>query len=289
MKNIHILPTSLPSRLGYLTKKGKEVFKDLRFFDRFMPTIMDGENQNIYITNDEEIKEGDWVLFTVNDITEIVKVTIINNNSFDSKEGFGYGLEYCKKIILTTDLELISDGVQKIDDEFLEWFVNNSSCEFVEVEKTMYMPFDGKVAFELSLDESLNTRPYYKLIIPKEEPKQKNRKVCKCKRAYENPLSGICELCWDEKYPTKQETLEEEYYNDFKMIKGENIIEAAKRFWKESKANPIEMAIFGAEWQEEENKKYIHKLLDIIQWYDNNSDVRPDLEKFEWFEQSKNK
>jgi hypothetical protein len=87
----------------------------------------------------------------------------------------------------------------------------------------------------------------------------------------------------------KEETLEEEYYNDFKMIKGENIIEAAKRFWKESKANPIEMAIFGAEWQEEENKKYIHKLLDIIQWYDNNSDVRPNLEKFEWFEQSKNK
>jgi hypothetical protein len=116
MGKIHMLPTSLPSRLGYLTKKGKEVFKDLRFFDRFMPTIMDGENQNIYITNDEEIKEGNWVLFTVNDITEIVKVTIINNNSSDSKEGFGYGLEYCKKIILTTDLELIADGVQAIDD-----------------------------------------------------------------------------------------------------------------------------------------------------------------------------
>jgi hypothetical protein len=46
---------------------------------------------------------------------------------------------------------------------------------------------------------------------------------------------------------------------------------------------------FGAKWQSEKNKKYIHKLLDIIQWYDNNSDVRPDLEKFEWYEKFKNK
>ena len=29
------------------------------------------------------------------------------------------------------------------------------------------------------------------------------RKLCSCKRAYESPLSGICELCWDEAYPSK--------------------------------------------------------------------------------------
>ena len=39
----------------------------------------------------------------------------------------------CKKIILTTDPDLIKDGVQAIDDEFLEWFVKNPSCESVEV------------------------------------------------------------------------------------------------------------------------------------------------------------
>jgi hypothetical protein len=162
MKNIHILPTSLPSRLGYLTKKGKEVFKDLRLFDVFMPTILDGENQNIYITNDEEIKDGDWFL-----------EDIIENLIFQRRNSKLYSLpDTAKKIILTTDQELINNGAQKIDDDFLEWFVNNSSCEFVDVEKTMYMPFDGKVAFELSLDESLNTRPYYKIIIPEKEPKQ---------------------------------------------------------------------------------------------------------------------
>jgi flavorubredoxin len=46
--------------------------------------------------------------------------------------------KYCK-IILTTDGDLIKDGVQSIDDEFLEWFVENPSCEEVEViTKEMY-------------------------------------------------------------------------------------------------------------------------------------------------------
>lgn len=62
MKNIHLIPTDKPSRLVYLTKKGKEVFNDLRLFEKPMPNILDSENQNIYIINDEEIKEGDWVI-----------------------------------------------------------------------------------------------------------------------------------------------------------------------------------------------------------------------------------
>ena len=73
--------------------------------------------ENIYITNDEEIKKGEWVLFMFDEVTEIVKVTTINNNAFESKQGFGYGLEYCKKIILTTDKDLIKDGVQAIQIE----------------------------------------------------------------------------------------------------------------------------------------------------------------------------
>lgn len=38
-------------------------------------------------------------------------------------------------IILTTNKSLINDGVQAIDDEFLEWFVKNPSCERVRVDK----------------------------------------------------------------------------------------------------------------------------------------------------------
>ena len=142
MKNIHILPTDKPSRLHLWTdEKGTRLELCELVYSHTRNT------QHIYITNDEEIKEGDW--FYNPFINEIQ----INCNSKD-----------CKKIILTTDGDLIKDGVQKIDDEFIEWFVNNPRCEWVEVKKEMYMPFDGKVPFELSLDQSLNTCPHYKII-----------------------------------------------------------------------------------------------------------------------------
>jgi hypothetical protein len=99
-------------------------------------------NENIYITNDSEIKEGDWV-YSIWDkkIKRAIK---------DIKDAL-----FLKKIILTTDQDLIADGVQPIDDEFLEWFVKNPSCEKVEVK--CYSKFnDGDFTD-------------YKIIIPKEE------------------------------------------------------------------------------------------------------------------------
>ena len=63
-----------------------------------------------------------------------------------------------KEILLSTDTELQKDGIQAIDDAFLEWFVKNPSCESVEVCKN---PFYEESNYE-----------YYKIIIPKEEPKQ---------------------------------------------------------------------------------------------------------------------
>jgi hypothetical protein len=120
MKNLHLIQTDKPSRLGYLTKRGKEVYKDLRLFDKPMPIILDSENQYIYITNLEEIKEGvnQWYLDSV------------LNEPYNSG-----GAQYSSKqnvIILTTDQDLIADGIQSIDDEFLEWFVKNPSCEYVD-------------------------------------------------------------------------------------------------------------------------------------------------------------
>ena len=58
---------------------------------------------------------------------------------------------YDFKIILTTNKLLIKDGVQAIDDEFLEWFVKNPSCEEVDINRDWGYP---------------------KIIIPKEEPTQ---------------------------------------------------------------------------------------------------------------------
>jgi len=149
MKNIHLLPTEKPSRLGYLTKKGKEVFKDLRLFDKPMPNILDSENQHIYITSDEVIKEDDW----------FIQLGTKGNQYPVCASYIKANKKHLGKIILTTDQDLIADGVQSIDDEFLEWFVKNPSCEFVSVQKR-YSDF--------------TVEPFigYKIIIPQEESKQ---------------------------------------------------------------------------------------------------------------------
>jgi hypothetical protein len=74
-------------------------------------------DQILYITSDEEIKEGDWVL------EKAGRQYPIQWNGIDKLN------RHCKKIILTTDPLLY--GVQAIDDEFLEWFTKNPSREYV--------------------------------------------------------------------------------------------------------------------------------------------------------------
>ena len=112
MKNIHILPTNKPSRF----QKTKH---DNFFLASKIELYTDCIAQHIYITSDEQAKQGDWgyIPFQGGDVKLVGK----------------YFADDWKKIILTTDQDLINDGVQAIDDEFLEWFVKNPSCEEVKI------------------------------------------------------------------------------------------------------------------------------------------------------------
>jgi uncharacterized protein YheU (UPF0270 family) len=158
MKNIHVLPTDKPSRLFE---------DDLQLYyskdkNRIGSII---SNKHIYITSDEEIKEGDWYFNNTGSAIEKL------NNRLPSG---GY---FCKKIILTTDQDLIKDGVQPIPDEFLEWFVKNPSCDEIEFEKFHGINTSIAEVNTISGDGSLNWEGKsdlrdYKIIIPKEEPKQ---------------------------------------------------------------------------------------------------------------------
>ena len=152
MKNIYILPTDKPTGIF---KSG-----DNLLFSIMNKVRTTHEGFHIYITSDEEIKEGKWCYNS------------INNNIYKKEiDKLRFAYEY--KIILTPDQSL--DGIQEIDDEFLEWFIKNPSCEKVEIRKEMYIPqsngkiSDGKITHEISLDPSQNTLPYYKINIPKEE------------------------------------------------------------------------------------------------------------------------
>jgi hypothetical protein len=143
MKNIHLIPTEKPSRLLYSGNNKNLLFSkepiSFRTFER--------SPQNIYITNSEEIKEGDWYFFNYQIIKcenpDLTKIPIVTKN-------------YCKKIILTTDQDLIADGVQAIDDTFLEWFVKNPSCEKVEVDSFVkYNPIVYQIILPKPKQETL--------------------------------------------------------------------------------------------------------------------------------------
>ena len=75
----------------------------------------------------------------------------------------------------------------------------------------------------------------------------------------------------------------------------ETLEEAAEKFADDctlvSDAAAYKGFIEGAKWQQERmySEEEVDKLISIIQWYDDNSDVRPDVEIFMWFEQFKKK
>jgi hypothetical protein len=141
MKNIHILPTDKPSR--YVTN--------------YMEQSM--QFQNIYITSDEETKQGENYYYSL-----ISKRIIMCEGGKDFR-----------KIILTTDQDLIADGVQAIDDEFLQWFVKNPSCNHV-----LYRRFSSgyKIIIPQVFDKQLKEelKPYEDIkmvVVDNDTPKEK--------------------------------------------------------------------------------------------------------------------
>jgi len=221
MKNIHILPTDKPSRIAYYGKELKySKTKPVQLFT----TTLDWKLQNIYITSDEEIKEGDWYIHK-----QINYLRVSNSNSIPMD---------AKKIILTTDQDLIKNGIQLIPDEFLEWFVKNPSCEKVEISYGLLKPFES-------------TDKGYMIHCPdnecSEEPKQET-----LEEKLDIIVSREPSKFWkesDERFKNK-EKLENasEYYahNYFDMHETNSYKELKKGF------------IAGAKWQAEQHVEFIN-------------------------------
>ena len=198
MKNIHVLPTDKPSRI-YLIKSNNKLgitSNNPEFTENFASGT---QNQHIYITNDEEIKVGDFFY----SVRGVIEKAIIN---YPKGEHFG-------KLILTTDQNLIKYGVQAIDDEFLEWFVKNPSCEEVEVSYEVLKPFQGE-------------EKGYLIHCPDnevlEEPKQETLEEAAEKwfnkdGFYPNPKQGfISGAKWQQERMYSEEDLKEAYFSAIK-------------------------------------------------------------------------
>ena len=259
MKNVQVIPTPNPSRLVKFFTNKFHLCKEI------LPIHDEEQYQNISITNDEEIKDGDWFL--------------TDDKRVEKCAPDWRAREWHKKIILTTDQDLIKDGVQAIDDEFLEWFVKNPSCEEVEV-------FNQDVYSMGKWDRR------YKIIIPKEEPK------------HPRVLSeNGNELFFDEqgnliKDEPKQETLEEaETVEEYFLANIKNMLQ----FNNDALAIRFMEKYYYAK-QEQDKKKFSEEELyqltleslnlgmrirqDQLNGYSEKSGK--ELHK-EWFEQNKNK
>ena len=103
MKNIYIIPTDKASKLFFNKIENKFIIDN-----HFEDTIKESwfQDYNIYITSDEEIKEGDGFLDDNNSIGQSYKLSHVQ-------------FANPKKIILTTDQDLISDGIEQISENAL--------------------------------------------------------------------------------------------------------------------------------------------------------------------------
>lgn len=282
MKNIHILPTDKPSRL---------CFRNYYFLNKDNITEYSNvEFKNIYIINDEEIKEGDWFILDMSHSSHSNELHQLGDDKWSKTGGIHFcegnsWVDSCKKIILTTDQDLIKDGIQAIDDEFLEWFVKNPSCEKVEVKKEiLYEHKDTYRSYPSECKNLTKTKVnYYLSILPKEEPKQCN--ICKMYPRLEG--TNKCESCYSvvRHFLEQYSELKDNLLPDLKM-KQETLEEAVDKY------TPLRIEqkafIAGAEYQAK--RMYSEKeVLEIIRQYALEEHLitssKPDI----WFEQFKKK
>jgi len=258
MKNIYLKPTNKPSNL-YKTDKLYKYAKGV------VREPLNCINQHLYITDDKDIKLGD--LFGDDKI-----------HIFACNDEFG---ESWRKVILSTDPDLISDGIQAIDDEFLGWFVNNSDCEFVEVEKGFA---DGTAYGHNFLD--------YKIIFPKEESEQSVKQM-------EDRIKGINV---DTGYRFKEEPNLIKCYcghtitcdcSPLEPTQETELEEAAREYYKrgqlgfEKPADTERAFLRGAKWQAERmySEEDLHSAFEAGMMF-----IGEDKGSFgEWFEQFKKK
>jgi hypothetical protein len=180
------------------------------------------EDELYVVSNNEGISENCWIITS----GRLVQVSYLLSN--EVVNGF--------KVILTTNDLLIKDSVQAIDDEFLEWFVNNPNCEEVEI-KTRYLHYykTGEKLISFTKTPEFSSRnmqcikiePRYEIIIPQEEPKQMSKPTAL--DLYEKEINSLIEK-YEAKEISKREfiTMKHNLFYNAKEMEEKQIINAFK-------------------------------------------------------------
>ena len=152
MKNIFLIPTENSSRLSI--KDGVLILHRQQWRKG---------TQNIHITSDSKFVRDEYIT----DGIEVIKATpkLVDAQGLVDRRDW-------KKILMTTDPELIKDGVHPIGEDFLQWFVENPTCIKVEVVYGLFNPM-GRQVDPNDLGQNHSQCVWkYKIITTKEEQKQ---------------------------------------------------------------------------------------------------------------------
>ena len=299
MKNLYLLPTdSSRLHLAYDNEWyiSNEAFSQL--------DTCNYKSFSIYITSDEKIRKGDWYL---NPKTNKV-AKLINHYGYSSK-----------KVILTTDLDLIIDGVQAIPNEFLEWFTKNSSCKAVEVIKEYKDGYGNWYKYQDDFTFTVS-QLRFKIIIPKEEPKEfgcpfdekiyKNERLEKFSERFDNDKSAIGNPeTWGKRVVKEYVDDQDAYGYDVvvsTLEEDSNSWHLAKELFKEiygeypktiegNQQHELIVAtlqkgmVCGAKWQQEKSYSEEEVLDLLFDFQIHRNDLENCVEAREWFEQFKKK
>jgi hypothetical protein len=185
----------------------------------------------------------------------------------------------------------------------LKDFESSGILDILNMGNVTYLSNGDIIYFPNLLFIKRDDKWFIKTELPKqetlEELKQDKKTACECKRAYTNPLSGICSLCWNEKFPNEKDEIKEEDLLEYKQETLEQA--AAKHFNEEIFVEGVtiqyalqEAFIIGAKWRAE--RMYSEEEVEQIARFGFNAGKRVELRAVDldftfekWFEQFKKK
>jgi hypothetical protein len=173
----------------------------------------------MYITTDSKFVRDEYIT----DGIEVIKATpkLVNAQGLVDRRDW-------KKILMTTDPELIKDGVHPIGEDFFQWFVENPTCIKVEVVYGLFNPM-GRQVDPNDLGQNHSKCVWkYKIITTKEEQKQHLIDMMKSDEEL-----GL--------YDESREIKVEDIFNDEKREKVKRVIHQHKVLQGLSLINPLHL------------------------------------------------
>jgi hypothetical protein len=308
-RNLWLIPTDKPSRLIYNNRLKSFCFQkekdgmyinDGKVSSANFWSIEKAQNngfqpQNIYITDDSKIQEGDYGIGFAHGIQGVGRGYFVFKQDGTNSGKLNALCEGSKKVIITDNPDLIKDSVQEISEDFIEWFVKNPSCESVRVNNLCYGALGGFA------DAG------YKIIIPQELPKQKYKYIGECNGNNQNgcfldspghDCGCFTRVVKDEPEQVSLEEIAKKYAIDVNVKRGGNkeAYQNCSRldFITGAKSDAAREYWFEKFQQEQDKNMYSdEEVFNLWNWLNDGFIIRKSLptkeELLGWFKQFKNK